>query len=131
MNTPQTMASRPNPDVARAGYICVVLIGMEQLLGCGSLVVAAGVSFFYAKKTIIERRQMQEVAGQRPSEKLECTSFDLGSFLKHHVSHVGVLYDAGRARSDQQEKKASIAQSSTSIGTSSAVDVGSAGKGLS
>ncbi|KAM5531600.1 hypothetical protein V8D89_014715 [Ganoderma adspersum] len=86
MNTPQTM-----------------------MLGWGSLVVAAGVSFYFAKKTIIERRQMQEVAGQRPSEKLDW-----------------------RARIDQQEKKTSSAQStSTSTGTSSAVEAGSAGKGPS
>ncbi|KAI0760330.1 hypothetical protein C8Q74DRAFT_1295529 [Fomes fomentarius] len=51
MNTPQTM-----------------------LLGWGSLIVAAGVSFYYAKQTIIERRALQEARGQRPSEKLDWRS---------------------------------------------------------
>ena len=102
------------------------------MFGWGGLVVAAGMSFYYAKKTITERRQTHGAEGQRPSEKLDCTSFGLGSFLKRHVSPAGVLHDAGRARIDQQEKKASNAQStSTSIEKSSAVDVGSAGKGPS
>lgn len=43
------------------------------MLGWGSLIAAAGVSFYYAKKTINERRAMQEMRGQRPSEKLDCT----------------------------------------------------------
>ena len=42
------------------------------MLGWGSLIAAAGVSFYYAKKTINERRALQEVKGQRPSEKLDC-----------------------------------------------------------
>ncbi|PIL23375.1 hypothetical protein GSI_14686 [Ganoderma sinense ZZ0214-1] len=110
MNTPQTMASQSSRlYVVGARNECLALT--QQMLGWGSLVVAAGVSFYFAKKTIIERRQMQEAAGQRPSEKLDW-----------------------RARIDRQEKNAMSAQStstSTSIGTSSAVDVGSAGKGPS
>ena len=51
------------------------------MLGWGSLVVAAGVSFYYAKKTINERRAMQESMGQRPSEKLDCASAVLLFFL--------------------------------------------------
>ncbi|OSX61017.1 hypothetical protein POSPLADRAFT_1057960 [Postia placenta MAD-698-R-SB12] len=48
MNTPQTMA-----------------------LGWGSLIVAAGVSYYFARQNINERRKLQEDAGQRPSEKLD------------------------------------------------------------
>ena len=51
------------------------------MLGWGSLVAAAGVSFYYAKKTINERRAMQESMGQRPSEKLDCASAVLLFFL--------------------------------------------------
>ena len=47
---------------------------LGQMLGWGSLIVAAGVSYYFAKRTINERRQMQEAAGKRPSEKLDCTS---------------------------------------------------------
>ncbi|RPD75612.1 hypothetical protein L226DRAFT_560122 [Lentinus tigrinus ALCF2SS1-7] len=61
------------------------------MLGWGSLVVAAGVSFYYAKKTINERRAVQESMGQRPSEKLDW-----------------------RSRIEQQEKQTAAAQSSTS-----------------
>ena len=130
MNTPQTMASRSSPPHVRSHNERLVLT--QQMLGWGSLVIAAGVSFYFAKRTIIERRQMQEAAGQRPSEKLDCTSFDLGSYLKHHVPSLWALHDTGRARIDQQEKKALGAQSTpTSAGTSSAVDAGSAGKGPS
>ncbi|KAI0947909.1 hypothetical protein AcW1_009548 [Taiwanofungus camphoratus] len=48
MNTPQSMAA-----------------------GWGSLIVAAGVSYYFAKKNIDERRKLQEAAGARPSEKLD------------------------------------------------------------
>ncbi|KAJ8454438.1 hypothetical protein ONZ51_g13024 [Trametes cubensis] len=41
------------------------------LLGWGSLLVAAGVSYYYARKSINERRALQEARGQRPSEKLD------------------------------------------------------------
>ncbi|KAI0828593.1 hypothetical protein BC628DRAFT_1363410 [Trametes gibbosa] len=51
MNTPQTM-----------------------LLGWGSLIVAAGASYYYARKSINERRVIQEARGQRPSEKLDWRS---------------------------------------------------------
>ncbi|KAI1794417.1 hypothetical protein LXA43DRAFT_139394 [Ganoderma leucocontextum] len=128
MNTPQTMASQSSPAYVRAGNKPLALTG--QMLGWGGLVVAAAVSFYYAKKTIVERRQMYEAAGQWP--RLDGTSFDLGSLLKHHVSPVGVLHDTGRSRIDQHEKKTLSAQStSPSTGASTAVDVGSAGKGPS
>ncbi|KAI0729806.1 hypothetical protein C8Q72DRAFT_288780 [Fomitopsis betulina] len=43
----------------------------SQLLGWGSLIAAAGVSYYYARQGINERRKTQEVAGARPSEKLD------------------------------------------------------------
>ncbi|KAL6306404.1 hypothetical protein BKA93DRAFT_774523 [Sparassis latifolia] len=41
------------------------------LLLWGSLIVAAGVSYYYAKQHINERRKSQEVTGVRPSGKLD------------------------------------------------------------
>ncbi|EPT00580.1 hypothetical protein FOMPIDRAFT_1162940 [Fomitopsis schrenkii] len=43
----------------------------SQLLGWGSLIAAAGVSYYYARQSINERRKTQEAAGARPSEKLD------------------------------------------------------------
>ncbi|OJT14276.1 hypothetical protein TRAPUB_9136 [Trametes pubescens] len=45
-----------------------------KLLGWGSLIVAAGASYYYARKSINERRAVQEAQGQRPSEKLDWRS---------------------------------------------------------
>ncbi|KAI0315713.1 hypothetical protein OF83DRAFT_1061589 [Amylostereum chailletii] len=44
----------------------------SMALGWGSLVAVAGVSFYYAKKNINERRKLQEAEGARPSAKLDC-----------------------------------------------------------
>ncbi|KAI0716667.1 hypothetical protein C8Q76DRAFT_725144 [Earliella scabrosa] len=89
MNTPQTM-----------------------MLGWGSLIVAAGVSYYYARQSINERRALQEARGQRPSEKLDW-----------------------RSRIEQQEKQgvagAGDASQSTQSGSSSGVDARAAGKGPS
>ncbi|RDX45234.1 hypothetical protein OH76DRAFT_1018943 [Lentinus brumalis] len=41
------------------------------MLGWGGLVAAAGVSLYFAKKTINDRRMKQETYGQRPSNKLD------------------------------------------------------------
>lgn len=40
-------------------------------LGWGTLVVAAGVSYIFAKKGIDERREKQKSEGSRPTEKLD------------------------------------------------------------
>ncbi|TFK49152.1 hypothetical protein OE88DRAFT_474774 [Heliocybe sulcata] len=48
MNTPQSMA-----------------------IGWGSLILGAGVSFYYAKKNINQRRMDQAAEGSRPTEKLD------------------------------------------------------------
>ncbi|KAI0631171.1 hypothetical protein C8Q77DRAFT_1131784 [Trametes polyzona] len=45
-----------------------------MLLGWGSLIAAAGVSYYYARKSINQRRAAQEALGQRPSEKLDWRS---------------------------------------------------------
>lgn len=45
-----------------------------MLLGWGSLIVAASVSYYYAKKDIDERRKTQSKAGSRPTEKLDWRS---------------------------------------------------------
>ena len=44
-------------------------------MGWGSLILAAGVGFYFAKTEINERRQKQAAAGTRPTEKLDCTFF--------------------------------------------------------
>ncbi|KAI0763427.1 hypothetical protein BD413DRAFT_642846 [Trametes elegans] len=44
---------------------------MPQFLGWGCLLVAAGTSYYYARKSINERRAMQEALGQRSTEKLD------------------------------------------------------------
>ncbi|KAH9922462.1 uncharacterized protein B0H18DRAFT_879312, partial [Fomitopsis serialis] len=40
--------------------------------GWGSLIAAAGVSYYYARQSINERRKAQDLTGARPSEKLDC-----------------------------------------------------------
>ncbi|KAF8496945.1 hypothetical protein JB92DRAFT_3146725 [Gautieria morchelliformis] len=41
--------------------------GRSTLLGWGALIAGAGVSFYYAKRGIDQRRREQDVAGVRPS----------------------------------------------------------------
>ncbi|KAH9855400.1 hypothetical protein C2E23DRAFT_858050 [Lenzites betulinus] len=55
-------------------YLPPVPFHTLYLLGWGSLIVAAGASYYYARKSINERRVMQEARGQRPSEKLDWRS---------------------------------------------------------
>lgn len=43
-----------------------------QVLGWVSLIAVAGVSFYFAKQNINERRRQQDIAGERPSTKLDC-----------------------------------------------------------
>ena len=43
-----------------------------QVLGWVSLITVAGVSFYYAKQSINERRRQQDIAGERPSARLDC-----------------------------------------------------------
>ncbi|KAI0346453.1 hypothetical protein BDW22DRAFT_1425924 [Trametopsis cervina] len=43
----------------------------STVLGWASLIAAAGVSYYFAKKGINERRAEQAAAGTRPSEKLD------------------------------------------------------------
>ncbi|CAL1699444.1 unnamed protein product [Somion occarium] len=46
----------------------------SMFLGWGSLIVAAGVSYYWAKKGIDERRLELAKAGARPTEKLDWRS---------------------------------------------------------
>ncbi|KAI0642723.1 hypothetical protein C8Q79DRAFT_1013384 [Trametes meyenii] len=89
----------------------------RQLLGWGSLIVAAGASYWYARKSINERRALQEARGQRPPEKLDW-----------------------RSRIEQQEKQgpSNVAAAvpppvppSVASGASTAVDARGSGKGPS
>ncbi|KAI0087357.1 hypothetical protein BDY19DRAFT_955316 [Irpex rosettiformis] len=43
----------------------------STVLGWGSLIAAAGVSYYFAKKSINERRAEQDAKGTRPKEKLD------------------------------------------------------------
>ncbi|KAI0064376.1 hypothetical protein BV25DRAFT_1823363 [Artomyces pyxidatus] len=43
----------------------------SMVVGWVSLISVAGVSFYYAKKNINERRKHQELLGARPSAKLD------------------------------------------------------------
>ncbi len=43
-----------------------------QLYGWGILIVAGAGSYYFAKKSIDERRRTQERAGSRPKEQLTC-----------------------------------------------------------
>ncbi|KAF8273469.1 hypothetical protein EI94DRAFT_1715976 [Lactarius quietus] len=43
----------------------------SMVLGWVSLISVAGVSFYFAKQSINERRRQQDIAGERPSTKLD------------------------------------------------------------
>ncbi|KAN0131961.1 hypothetical protein V8E53_010241 [Lactarius tabidus] len=43
----------------------------SMVLGWVSLIAVAGVSFYFAKQNINERRRQQDIAGERPSTKLD------------------------------------------------------------
>ncbi|KAH9836390.1 uncharacterized protein C8Q71DRAFT_81562 [Rhodofomes roseus] len=76
----------------------------SQLIGWGSLIAAAGVSYYYARQNINERRKAQEFAGARPSEKLDW-----------------------RARIAQQEQKAAAGEGSSSTPAAGQVDPSKSG----
>ncbi|KAH9006541.1 hypothetical protein EDB86DRAFT_743789 [Lactarius hatsudake] len=42
----------------------------SMVLGWVSLIAVAGVSFYFAKQNINERRRQQDIAGERPSAKI-------------------------------------------------------------
>ena len=48
-----------------------------QVLGWVSLIAVAGVSFYFAKQSINERRRQQDIAGERPSARLDCERCDI------------------------------------------------------
>jgi len=43
-----------------------------QVLGWVSLITVAGVSFYFAKQSINERRRQQDISGERPSARIDC-----------------------------------------------------------
>jgi hypothetical protein len=43
-----------------------------QVLGWSTLIAVAGVSFYFAKQSINERRRQQDITGERPSARLDC-----------------------------------------------------------
>jgi len=43
----------------------------SMVLGWVSLITVAGVSFYFAKQSINERRRQQDISGERPSAKLD------------------------------------------------------------
>lgn len=45
---------------------------MLQAVGWGALIAAAGVSYYWARQGINERRKEQEAVGTRSTEKLDC-----------------------------------------------------------
>jgi len=78
MNNPKSMVCSPNPKekdafVKRMTVHCTSYIPVSfQVLGWVSLITVAGVSFYFAKQSINERRRQQDVSGERPSAKLDC-----------------------------------------------------------
>ena len=48
-------------------------LSLLQVLGWASLIAVAGVSFYFTKQSINERRrQQQDITGERPSARLDC-----------------------------------------------------------
>ncbi|KAN0116183.1 hypothetical protein V8E52_006240 [Russula decolorans] len=43
----------------------------SMVLGCVSLIAVAGVSLYFAKQSINERRRQQDITGDRPSAMLD------------------------------------------------------------
>ncbi|KAH9979732.1 hypothetical protein BJV74DRAFT_119417 [Russula compacta] len=43
----------------------------SMVLGWVSLIVVSGVSFYFAKQSINERRRQQDITGERPSARLD------------------------------------------------------------
>lgn len=82
MNTVKSHVSHPPHSLVATPFGWPLQLKLDALLtdypallqafGWGSLVVAAGVSFYFAKKSINERRREQYLSGSRPTEVLDC-----------------------------------------------------------
>ncbi|KAF8496502.1 hypothetical protein F5888DRAFT_1704417 [Russula emetica] len=46
-------------------------VSLLQVLGCVSLIAVAGVSLYFAKQNINERRRQQDITGERSSARLQ------------------------------------------------------------
>lgn len=63
MSNPLHIRHQPDADHIRSFF---------QVLGWVSLIAVAGASFYFAKQSINERRRQQDIAGERPSARLDC-----------------------------------------------------------
>jgi hypothetical protein len=102
-----------------------------QVLGWVSLITVAGVSFYYAKQSINERRRQQDIAGERPSARLDCEYYSSDVIFVIFFFLVFLLTGAdhgytGKERIARNEEKSPQAQrkeypvgsNSTPIGSS-------------
>jgi len=80
MNNPKSMVGIYPPNSLAP------LTLLLQVLGWVSLIAVAGVSFYFAKQNINERRRQQDIAGERPSVKLDCEYHGYDSLTVSHSS---------------------------------------------
>ena len=75
MNNPKSMVGvwlGFDPRGIRYWYDAYQTLSLLQVLGWVSLISVAGVSFYFAKQSINERRRQHDITGERPSARLEC-----------------------------------------------------------
>jgi hypothetical protein len=78
-----------------------------QVLGWVSLITVAGVSFYFAKQSINERRRQQDIAGERPSARLDCERCDIRNFyfIVFILLTVPITLRQGRKGSPETKRK--------------------------
>ena len=85
MNNPKSMVCSPNPKEKKDALVKRITVHTPvslQVLGWVSLITVAGVSFYFAKQSINERRrQQQDISGERPSARLDCEPCGHSSFI--------------------------------------------------
>ena len=72
MNNPKSMVCSQNTLWQADSKLTVDTPVSLQVLGWVSLITVAGVSFYFAKQSINERRRLQDISGDRPSARLDC-----------------------------------------------------------
>jgi len=79
----------------------------QQVLGWVSLITVAGASFYFAKQNINERRRQQDIAGDRPSAKLDCEyhGYDSSAYIMY-TSSSSDMAPKGRERIARDEAQA-------------------------
>ncbi|KAH9989643.1 hypothetical protein BJV77DRAFT_674562 [Russula vinacea] len=75
----------------------------SMVLGWVSLIAVAGASFYFAKQSINERRRQQDIAGERPSARLD-VSDGCWFFVKLDLTTVSYLA-SGSERSARDEAR--------------------------